>query len=89
MGGSNKHLSDTILLNDCWMKECMELKTEEEECGECGHKPLKKVGDIKQTRLFLCPQCFTEKITYLPKKECIHEEYDTKNNCLSCGEPKN
>ena len=65
----------------------MGLKTE--ECAECGHHPLKKVGDIKQTRLFLCPECYTEKIIYIPKKECEHEEYDNKNNCVHCGEPKN
>jgi len=65
----------------------MELKTEE-ECVECGHAPLKKIGDIKQTRLFLCPQCFTEKVTYIPEEECKHE-YDNKNICLRCGESKN
>ena len=66
----------------------MELKTEE-ECIECGHTPLKKIGDIKQTRLFLCPQCFTEKVIYIPEKACKHEKYDVKNNCLICGKPKN
>ena len=65
----------------------MELETV--ECTECGHKPLKLVGDIKQTRLFLCPQCFTEKVTYIPDKACTHEEYDNKNNCIHCGKSKN
>ncbi len=60
-----------------------------EVCVECGHTPLKKIGDIKQTRLFLCPECFHEKVIYVRDKECSHEEYDTKNNCLHCGKSKN
>ncbi len=64
----------------------MEQKTE--GCEECGHSPLKKIGDIKQTRLFLCPQCFTEKVIYIREKSCTHE-FDTKNICLICGKSKN
>jgi len=56
-------------------------------CDTCGAK-MKKVGDIKNTRQFICPECFSEKVEYIAGKPCEHEYDDkNKNRCIHCGEP--
>jgi hypothetical protein len=59
-----------------------------ENCTVCGHSKMKKIGDIKNTRLFICPECFAEQSQFIGKVVCEHE-YDDRNSnkCIHCGEP--
>lgn len=55
-------------------------------CEECGALMI-EVGGIKNTKQFICEQCFTEKVQYVANEPCEHE-YDDKNGnkCIHCGE---
>lgn len=57
-----------------------------EFCDECDGSMV-KIGDHKNTRLFMCNSCFAEKVKYVGSKSCKHE-YDEKsgNKCVQCGE---
>ncbi|KKM94764.1 hypothetical protein LCGC14_1195010 [marine sediment metagenome] len=56
-------------------------------CTECGCEKIEKVVDTKNTRLFICPECFTERAEYIKGKPCEHE-YDDRNGnrCVHCGD---
>ncbi len=56
-------------------------------CDDCG-APMKKVGDIQNTRQFICVECFAEKVQFIKEKPCEHD-YDDRNynKCIHCGEP--
>ena len=58
-------------------------------CDECGYEPLKKTVDIKNTRLFICPECFKEQTQFINVNFCKHE-YDDKsrNKCIHCAKEK-
>lgn len=58
-------------------------------CNECGFEPLKKTIDIGDTRLFICPECFTEHSKFIGNKVCDHE-YDEKSKdvCIHCAKLK-
>jgi predicted ATP-dependent serine protease len=58
-------------------------------CEECGEDNLQLMGDIKNTRIWKCLECFSEKNVFIKTDICIHE-YDekSKDNCIQCGEPK-
>lgn len=57
-----------------------------EFCDEC-NDVMVKIGEHKNTRLFMCNNCFAEKVKYVENKPCKHE-YDDKsgNKCTQCGE---
>lgn len=54
-----------------------------ETCSECG-APMHLVGDIKNTRLLMCTECFAEKHQFISDKKCNHE-FNDKNECAHCG----
>lgn len=58
---------------------------EDLECDECGYE-VEFVGDVKNTRSYKCPECFTEKVEFIIKDICKHE-YDDRNynKCIHCG----
>jgi len=54
-------------------------------CAECGAE-LKKSVDSFSTRLYICDECFTERVEFI-NADCEHE-YSDKNGkkCIHCGE---
>lgn len=63
------------------------VDTEEAEfCGDCGEQKMKRIGDINQTRLYVCLECFSERHEFIGIDNCDHE-YDDKsgNKCIHCG----
>jgi len=60
----------------------------EEYCDECD-SPMKRALDIKNTRLFVCPECFSQKASYVIGKICSHEYAEkNKDRCIHCGKQK-
>ena len=55
-------------------------------CKECGSL-LKEGFKQRNTRLYVCEVCFTEKAEFVIEK-CDHEYADKNGNkCIHCGEP--
>ena len=56
-------------------------------CKECG-APLSKPMEEGSTRMYKCPECFTERVQYIEEIPCKHEYVDKNGNkCIHCGEP--
>lgn len=56
-----------------------------EECEECGFEGLEFIGDVKNTRTFKCPECFTEKLVFIKNSVCEHEYDRNLDKCIHCG----
>lgn len=56
-----------------------------EYCKNCGCN-LKELGKFKNTRKFVCVECYAETAIFIANKECKHE-YDerSKDICIQCG----
>jgi len=60
-----------------------------EYCIECGGTNFRKIGEVKQTRMFMCLECWTGNIEYVRMKNCVHKYTEkNKNKCIHCGESK-
>ena len=58
----------------------------DKSCTECGGN-MTKLGDHKNTRLYMCSECFEEQDEFIANK-CKHEYHDKNGNkCTQCGEP--
>jgi hypothetical protein len=57
----------------------------DEYCEECGAK-MKDLGDINQTKILLCSECFSEKTIFV-SEECEHE-YSSRDECMYCGKER-
>ena len=55
-------------------------------CKKCG-APLGKPFIKDNTKLYVCEECFTEKVVFNMNEPCKHE-YDKKSGskCIHCGE---
>ena len=60
-----------------------------EYCEECGFEGIEFIGDVKNTRTFKCPECFSEKLKFINNITCEHEYSDRNNNkCIHCGKER-
>lgn len=60
----------------------------DEYCDECGYRGVEECKTIKNTKIYICPECFFEKAEYIANKPCKHEYNDRNGNkCTLCGEP--
>lgn len=54
---------------------------------KCGGR-LKKIGEIGNTRKYVCAECYEENIKYIEIDECEHG-YNSKHICIHCGKLDN
>ncbi len=56
-------------------------------CEECGSFKLELVGTIKNTKVFVCTKCYSEKSVFMGHDVCEHE-YNEREECMHCGDKK-
>ena len=54
-------------------------------CEECGSWTLKLIGTIKNTKVFVCINCYSEKSVFMGHDDCEHE-YTARDECMHCGD---